>query len=308
MPRKSGAPHVGKTQSGVNKTLSTDYATISGVGCTINGNHCIVSGTRCTIYGHHCNVSGSGNIIHGHHAHVTGCGNSIYGHHGIVSGGAGNKIYGHNGQITGGSGNKNYGHNGQINSGVGNEDLSESRSNSNTSHNVNFGTIVGAMSNPPNSSMNFFGGGGGMICVNTLHMDNGTVLQVTGIRGNIITTNRNYISVDGIKITSAGKIIKGGEEFDWPMEGSISWDEILAVIESNELTVQRLEEKDDEATDNNDDACVICLENKKICIIDDCHHLALCAKCSNRILTSGKKECPVCKKAIVKGIKRVFSS
>jgi hypothetical protein len=60
----------------------------------------------------------------------------------------------------------------------------------------------------------------------------------------------------------------------------------------------------DEKVANDSDtglACVICLENKKNCLIRPCLHLSLCVSCS----LDTHKVCPVCR-SIINGIERVF--
>ncbi len=44
-----------------------------------------------------------------------------------------------------------------------------------------------------------------------------------------------------------------------------------------------------------DDACVICLERKRTCIIRPCKHASLCVKCS----TPDIKQCPICRVQVV---------
>lgn len=54
---------------------------------------------------------------------------------------------------------------------------------------------------------------------------------------------------------------------------------------------------DQKVKDGDDDsACVICLENKKICVIRPCKHLCLCATCSSA--EKALEQCPVCRVSI----------
>lgn len=48
-------------------------------------------------------------------------------------------------------------------------------------------------------------------------------------------------------------------------------------------------------------ACVICLENRRNCLVRPCRHLSLCVTCS----LETHKACPVCR-ASINGIERVF--
>jgi hypothetical protein len=50
-----------------------------------------------------------------------------------------------------------------------------------------------------------------------------------------------------------------------------------------------------------EDACIICLERKRTCIIRPCKHASLCVKCS----TPEIKQCPVCRVRI-SGIEHAF--
>ncbi len=63
---------------------------------------------------------------------------------------------------------------------------------------------------------------------------------------------------------------------------------------------------------NDDDGenklCVICLDDKKNCMIKDCGHYILCISCSNKLLESNDKKCPICNIPIVSGIQRIFDS
>lgn len=81
-----------------------------------------------------------------------------------------------------------------------------------------------------------------------------------------------------------------------------------------QLKIEQGHEKkliEDEKLDDNDDEnkfCVICLDNKKNCIIKDCGHYILCISCSNKLLESKDKKCPICNIPIVSGIQRIFDS
>lgn len=56
----------------------------------------------------------------------------------------------------------------------------------------------------------------------------------------------------------------------------------------------------DAPTDTN--PCVICLENKKSCVLLPCSHLCLCAKCSQQCTRqgslSGEMVCPICRTTV----------
>ncbi len=54
----------------------------------------------------------------------------------------------------------------------------------------------------------------------------------------------------------------------------------------------------DIATDDNKNACVVCLENEKKCAVVPCGHQCLCFKCSdvNRL----ERKCPMCRGAVEK--------
>jgi hypothetical protein len=75
------------------------------------------------------------------------------------------------------------------------------------------------------------------------------------------------------------------------------------------------EEKDDVTLPNDtDDGCVVCLTNKKNCIVLPCKHLSLCVKCSldhcsgqnrDELKKINEVKCPVCRTDVV-SIGKVF--
>lgn len=60
-------------------------------------------------------------------------------------------------------------------------------------------------------------------------------------------------------------------------------------------------------TDDKEAACVICTENKACCVALNCMHMNVCIGCARKL---GKDipiaKCPVCRKAMTEGMKRVF--
>jgi hypothetical protein len=54
--------------------------------------------------------------------------------------------------------------------------------------------------------------------------------------------------------------------------------------------------------------CKICFENKINTMVLDCAHCCMCSNCARQILSKKKRECPICKKEIKKGIKDMFLS
>ncbi len=66
------------------------------------------------------------------------------------------------------------------------------------------------------------------------------------------------------------------------------------------------EEVPEDAVDSR--ACVICLANKKQCMVLDCQHKAYCIKCSQELLKgpTDARKCSVCQMPIKKGIVKVF--
>lgn len=64
------------------------------------------------------------------------------------------------------------------------------------------------------------------------------------------------------------------------------------LIKRDVLSPQMLDDDDDER------ACVICLDNKRNILIVPCHHLCLCNRCSHTI----KEECPLCRGPVNKKI------
>ena len=65
-----------------------------------------------------------------------------------------------------------------------------------------------------------------------------------------------------------------------------------------------------EDNDNNKEEleCVICKERRRCCLLLDCDHLCVCITCARKLMSDdggGDRRCPVCRKAIVRGIHRV---
>ncbi len=72
--------------------------------------------------------------------------------------------------------------------------------------------------------------------------------------------------------------------------------------------------KHDEKEPDESKTCVVCLENKRICIAVPCHHLSYCVKCAremcfgaagDQIKETGEVKCAICREA-VDSIKRTF--
>jgi len=81
----------------------------------------------------------------------------------------------------------------------------------------------------------------------------------------------------------------------------------LCRIKSNQPGESSKSEKSEKTNGNNpeDLICNICQENRINVIILDCGH-ALCKDCSIRIMTKGNKNCPYCRKDIIKGILNIY--
>ncbi|KAJ2480194.1 hypothetical protein IWW56_002616 [Coemansia sp. RSA 2131] len=88
------------------------------------------------------------------------------------------------------------------------------------------------------------------------------------------------------------------------------------IVEKQELVqrVQRLvdnhrlemkSEEDAAARDSSDqyseeNTCKICLDAMSNCVFLNCGHMSTCLDCGNRILNSGRRECPICREYIAK--------
>ncbi len=57
--------------------------------------------------------------------------------------------------------------------------------------------------------------------------------------------------------------------------------------------------------DDDDNGCVICMSNRRICAVIDCGHKNMCIACARELLKSSPK-CPTCRTPITNGIMRVF--
>jgi Zinc finger, C3HC4 type (RING finger) len=62
------------------------------------------------------------------------------------------------------------------------------------------------------------------------------------------------------------------------------------------LTVMPFKDSLDEQAESDRDACIVCLSNRKRCVVMPCRHLCLCMECSHR-LPHQLKKCPVCAKS-----------
>lgn len=82
-----------------------------------------------------------------------------------------------------------------------------------------------------------------------------------------------------------------------PVILTVKWSDFIAQIP---LKNTKLDEKDDELTDNEELQCVICMDRKKAVSLN-CGHAVLCITCANKI----EKKCPKCRAEITE-IKRVF--
>jgi hypothetical protein len=73
------------------------------------------------------------------------------------------------------------------------------------------------------------------------------------------------------------------------------------------------EDKHDVETENENDACIVCMSRKKTCVNSPCAHVCLCIACARTVAYGEPKEprkrgtvhCPMCKVAL-KSIKRIF--
>lgn len=73
------------------------------------------------------------------------------------------------------------------------------------------------------------------------------------------------------------------------------------------------EDKHDVETENENDACIVCMNRKKACVNSPCAHVCLCIACARTVAYGEPKEprergtvhCPLCKVAL-KSIKRIF--
>ncbi|KAJ2657080.1 hypothetical protein IW148_005340 [Coemansia sp. RSA 1199] len=88
------------------------------------------------------------------------------------------------------------------------------------------------------------------------------------------------------------------------------------IVEKQELVqrVQRLvdnhrlemkSEEDAAARDSSDqyseeNTCKVCLDAMSNCVFLNCGHMSTCLDCGNRILNSGRRECPICREYIAK--------
>jgi hypothetical protein len=68
------------------------------------------------------------------------------------------------------------------------------------------------------------------------------------------------------------------------------------IVSENKATQEWSKLKgEDKATDVEEFQCTICMENSKVCIFMPCKHMVTCISCTNELLSTNQKFCPICK-------------
>jgi len=85
--------------------------------------------------------------------------------------------------------------------------------------------------------------------------------------------------------------------------GVASWDAVRRKPKAPRGTrAANMRPADDVHTDNENEQCSVCLDNKKVCVVLDCGHKCLCITCAKALQTN---RCPICNEDI-REIKRVY--
>lgn len=246
---------------------------------TLECNNSIINGSHNTIIGNNNTINGSKNKIYGNNNTINGSKCEIFGDNNILRG-SNNKTDGNNNTNTSSSSQNSFLN---INNDVFNfknflnDELFKSKININKDISLINNNIVDDMMFMAGKQMpsifhesSMGGGGGGNIVINNF----GTRARMpssSAFSGNLNVHN----SFNGPRVAPSPPRRK-------PARAS----------KSKKPT---LEKKDDEKTDNDSEACIICTEYKKCVLYTPCNHLASCNTCAQKILSGRKRECPLCR-------------
>lgn len=82
----------------------------------------------------------------------------------------------------------------------------------------------------------------------------------------------------------------------------------LSMMSNDQFSIPKEEENEQDAPDttSNSELCIICLTRLKTTCILDCSHMCMCVTCSRHLVMKSVRQCPMCRKNIIKGIIRVY--
>ncbi len=206
-------------------------------------------------------------IIYGNNNDIIGDYNNIYGNNNNIKGDH-NMIKGNNNDVNGDYNNvigNNNDVNGDYNNTIGNNN-SSNKSSKPLGNNYN--VIHSGNNNSSNKSSKPLGNN-----YNVIHSDNATI----HINNQSIKNRHNIVN---------GYLYSNGAIVD------------KSVNDKSETEKRKyLDIKCDEVEDNPDNACIICLNNKKKCAAIPCGHFMFCISCAID-LEKDKLPCPTCRKNV----------
>lgn len=249
----------------------------------IIGNHNVINGNNCTVIGNH-------NVINGH-----GC--SVTGNH--------NLVYGKDCRVTG---NHNKTHascqvEGNFNSRLNAADQSVNRAFAESFDRV----ISTAWDNivVSNSVLSNVSIGSNTIGNESFNLQ-GRKLTVLNLQIDqlLIVGNRRTLRWAGNELIYDGNLHYNGKQVDvsqlFSADRSVmDWAEFRMRLER--ISERKLEGQDQQ-TEDESQACVICMDNRKCCAMIPCGHVCLCIECANEFRS---KSCPICRMTVDK-INRIF--
>jgi hypothetical protein len=267
--------------SGMNQHVVGDYNIVSGMGCTVEGNHNKVSGMNARVKGNHNKVSGmcavvdgDDNIVSGMNANARGKNNMVTGMHSTNNG-----------------------------------ELSKTKG----------GNMV--FNNASGSTVTTFGRNGGIVVQNVGDRDvkyslSGATIGCVGDNATVYMNGDNIGILEDdssgpttINVNSSGVTVKKNKSKKKKAKRASTSPEIVFVEGPNPNDA-----KDDTPTDVENESCIVCLTNKRNCIVLPCKHMTLCVSCAvtlcsgvnkDEIKKVGEVHCPSCRGECV-SIGKVF--
>ena len=75
---------------------------------------------------------------------------------------------------------------------------------------------------------------------------------------------------------------------------------------ANQIFKPESPSKNDESKDEGVVCCICSEPPERMYIFMDCGHLPFCEKCSNSIMKTKQRQCPICRKKVRKAVKAFF--
>ena len=255
---------------------------------------------------HFATISGNSNIITGDHNRITGNSNKVYGHYNIIYGNSNTVVGNHNCLY----GNSN------TSSGKGNSTIGSSACIPNVAVSGNNHTFF---------TNGFYSGSEPVLLDNNSRINELVSktpeisefanlvqkLRPTPISSPLVpSTIRDFGR--SINSTPAQRFVDSlGSEWTSPSTVSCSFrldtrapsavrndgfEHCSRSIFSGTLPLDVGYPRDDKKETNDDMTCVVCFDNRKRVLLEQCKHLCLCSGCAAKLLSNGSLRCPVCTK------------